>query len=84
VLQATLSVRELSLVNGEIDGDNQVTVFNCIILSEYFDETSADVDWIFVRSNGQAPSIVSLDSDVATSVFDCIISSASFDSMGDQ
>ena len=69
--------------NGDIDGDNSVTVFDYGILSDYFDRSSADSDWTALGDNGFRPADADLDGDGSVSVFDYGILSDSFDLSGD-
>lgn len=71
------------LINGDIDGDNAVTVFDYDRLSAAFDKTSAEGDWATVDADGIAPMHADLDGDGAVTVFDYDILSASFDQVGD-
>ncbi len=72
-----------SLFNGDIDGDNAVTVFDYGILSDYFDLTSDDPSWLEVGSNGFAPVDADVDGDGVVSVFDYGVISQNFDFSGD-
>ncbi|MBS1705896.1 MAG: hypothetical protein JST40_08480 [Armatimonadetes bacterium] len=72
------------LVNGDIDGDNAVTVFDYLILSDYFDKSMMDEDWDTVGANGFAPSDTDLDGDGTVTVFDYVILVNSFDQFGDE
>ncbi len=74
----------MSLINGDIDGDNAITVFDYSVLSDYFDKTSADTDWNTVGANGARPSDADLDGDGAITVFDYSILSDHFDMVGDE
>jgi len=76
-------VRNFVLINGDIDDDNQVTVFDYGVLSDYFDKTSADSDWATVGGNGFAPKDADVDGDDQVTVFDYGIISDSFDKTGD-
>jgi|GEM_PF-4232596 len=64
-----------SLVNGDIDGDNVVTVFDYDALSAAFDSVPGDANW-----NPAAD----LDGDLAVTVFDYDILSQNFDRQGDE
>ncbi len=74
---------DFSLTNGDIDGDNSVTVFDYGVLSDYFDKSSSDGDWSTVGANGFAPKDADLDGDEAVTVFDYGIVSDNFDKSGD-
>jgi len=72
------------MINGDIDRDNGVTVFDYDALSRYFDRTSADADWRTPDlSDGIAPFRADLDGDGSVSVFDYDILSRNFDLQGD-
>ncbi|MBS1704565.1 MAG: hypothetical protein JST40_01720 [Armatimonadetes bacterium] len=71
------------LINGDIDNDNMVTVFDYVVLSEYFDRTSDDADWNAIGANGSAPKDADLDGDGAITIFDYVILSDNFDMFGD-
>lgn len=64
----------LSLTNGDVDGDNAVTVFDYNLLSDAFDTSDGDPGW-----NPNAD----LDGDGAVTVFDYNILSANFDLVGE-
>lgn len=71
------------LANGDIDGDNAVTLLDYDIFSTFYDKSSADSDWDTVGDNGFAPSAADLDGDETNTLLDYDIFSASFDSVGD-
>ncbi len=73
----------VTLLDGDVDGDNSVTVFDYGVLSDYFDKTNADSDWTTVGANGSAPADADLDGDGAVTVFDYGILSDDFDLSGD-
>lgn len=73
----------LALPNGDIDGDNAVTVFDYNVLSEYFDKGDSDADWTTVGPNGWAPVDADLDGDGTVTVFDYNVLSTNFDLVGD-
>ncbi len=81
--QALLSPQNFVLTNGDIDGDNSITVFDYGVLSDYFDKSSADANWSTVGPNGFAPQDADLDADGSISVFDYSILSDHFDLNGD-
>jgi|GEM_PF-2314863 len=74
---------DFTLINGDIDGDNSVTVFDYDKLSSYFDKSSADSDWNTPDGDGIRPSAADLDGDGAVTVFDYDILSRNFDANGD-
>ncbi len=69
--------------NGDIDNDNVVTVFDYGVLSDYFDKSSSDGDWLTVGGNGWRPVDADLDGDGVISVFDYGYISDNFDRSGD-
>lgn len=71
-----------SLVCGDIDLDNSVTVFDYIELSMAFDKDSTMTDWA-ADVEGIRPVDCDLDLDGSITVFDYIILSNSFDKSGD-
>ena len=66
---------EVALINGDIDGDNSVTVFDYDALSTGFDSTAGGAGW-----NVEAD----LDGDGAVTVFDYDILSTNFDLTGNE
>ncbi len=79
----SIDVGTLALKNGDIDGDNVVSVFDYGVLSDYFDRSAADADWTYVGDNGFAPVDADLDGDSAVTVFDYGILSTNFDLVGE-
>ncbi len=76
-------VVDITPVNGDIDRDNSITVFDYGVLSDYFDRSSNDADWSTVGGNGSAPKDADLDGDDTVSVFDYGILSDNFDKSGE-
>ncbi|MBS1706878.1 MAG: PD40 domain-containing protein [Armatimonadetes bacterium] len=72
-----------SLINGDVDGDNSVTIFDYLVLSDYFDRNSGQIGWNHVGANGFAPKDADLDGDEAITIFDYLILSDNFDLNGD-
>ncbi len=73
-LAATGSVSQnFSLVNGDVDGDNSVTIFDYIDLSNDFDKAA----------NEAANPGSDLDGDGTVTIFDYIVLSNTFDQVGD-
>lgn len=72
----------ISLINGDVDKDNLISVFDYGVLSEFFDKTSSDPDWTFIGLNGSSPSDADLDGDGEVSVFDYGVLSGNFDQEG--
>ncbi|MBS1705567.1 MAG: hypothetical protein JST40_06810 [Armatimonadetes bacterium] len=70
-------------INGDIDNDNSTTIFDYLVLSDYFDKSSNDPDWLDVGLNGFAPWEADLDGDQAITIFDYLILSENFDKTGD-
>lgn len=73
VSETPSEVVPISLVNGDVDGDNAVTVFDYNVLSDAFDATPSAGNWV-----AQAD----LDGDLAVTVFDYNILSYNFDLVG--
>ena len=71
------------LENGDVDGDNQVTIFDYSVLSTYFDKSVFDLDWNSFGANGYRPSDADLDEDGAVTIYDYLILSTNFDKIGD-
>jgi len=67
-------VLEATLVNGDVDGDDAVTVFDYDALAQAFDTTPVDTNW-----NPNAD----LDGDSAVTAFDYDILSANFDAQSE-
>ncbi len=74
---------EVFLAGGDIDGDDTVTVFDYSVLSNYFDKSSSDADWLVAGSDGFRPVDADLDGDGAVTVFDYSLLSENFDRSGD-
>ncbi len=74
---------DFSLINGDVDNDNAVTIFDYIELSTNFDKSSADSDWNVSNGSGVKPSDSDLDGDDSVSIFDYIVLSSEFDKSGD-
>jgi len=74
---------DLTLENGDIDGDNAVTVFDYDYLSVSFDKSSTDGDWNTPDEAGIPPRFSDLDGDDAVTVFDYDILSKNFDLVGE-
>lgn len=72
----------LNPVNGDIDGDNGVTLLDYDVFSDYFDRFSTDSDWTTVGSNGFAPRDADLDEDGGVTLVDYDIFSAHYDEVG--
>ncbi|MBS1705675.1 MAG: hypothetical protein JST40_07355 [Armatimonadetes bacterium] len=77
------SSADFSLINGDIDRDDMVTIFDYVTLSDYFDKSSADTDWNTVGANGFAPVDADVDRDGVVTIFDYLTISNNFDMSGD-
>ncbi len=73
---------DVPLINGDIDGDNSVTIFDYIELSNNFDKTSEAPDWNSLGGAGVPVRFSDLDRDDSVTIFDYIILSNNFDSTG--
>ncbi len=74
----------ITLLGGDADGDNAVTVFDYGLLSDYFDLTSAEPNWNqAIDDDLTTPSCADFDGDGEISVFDYGILSDHFDLTGD-
>lgn len=71
------------LTNGDVDGDDTVSVFDYDGLSRHFDRSSTDADWGTPDASGVAPRDADLDGDLTVSVFDYDILSKNFDRVGE-
>ncbi len=72
-----------TLTNGDVDGDNTITVFDYGVLSDYFDQFIGQDTWLSIGSNGYRPADADLDGDDTVTVFDYGILSDHFDQSGD-
>ncbi len=75
--------QDADLINGDVDGDDVVTVFDYAALSNYFDKSSGDPDWATVGGDGFAPRDADVDGDEAVTVFDYSVLSGNFDRSGE-
>lgn len=75
--------RTLIVVAGDIDRDDQVTVFDYDQLSAVFDQDSSQSGWTTANGAGIAPMDSDLDGDGAVTVFDYDILSRYFDRQGE-
>ncbi|MBS1705740.1 MAG: hypothetical protein JST40_07695 [Armatimonadetes bacterium] len=73
----------VNLIGGDIDRDNSVSVFDYLILSDAFDSTSTDTNWLIKMGNGYYPRDADLDFDGAVTIFDYLIINKNFDMFGD-
>lgn len=74
---------DLTLISGDIDGDNAVTLLDFDIWSEYFDKSFLDADWFTVGSNGFAPVDADIDGGGSVDLLDYDYWSANYDTYGD-
>ncbi|MBS1705130.1 MAG: hypothetical protein JST40_04595 [Armatimonadetes bacterium] len=65
----------LSLINGDVDGDNAVTVFDYLLLTQAFDSNAGESNYMPTAD---------LDGDGSVSIFDYLILATNFDQFGDQ
>ncbi len=72
----------ITLTNGDIDGDNAITVFDYSILSNHWDANSSDANWNVADADGFRPRDADLDGDGTVSVFDYSILGDNFDQVG--
>ncbi|MBS1706463.1 MAG: hypothetical protein JST40_11345 [Armatimonadetes bacterium] len=72
-----------TLLGGDVDGDQSITIFDYVILSEYFDKSAADSDWRMVGANGFAPIDADVDGDGSVTIFDYEMVSRHFDMNGE-
>lgn len=73
---------DFSLFNGDIDGDNQVTLIDYDIFSDYYDMTDASPLWFANGPNGFKPVDADLDGDKQVTLLDYDIFSMNFDKVG--
>mgnify|MGYP000927425028 CR=1 FL=1 len=73
---------DLTLKNGDIDGDNTVTIFDYIALSENFDEAFGEPTWDTPSGSGFSAQDCDLDRDGLITIFDYILLSGNFDESG--
>lgn len=70
-----------NLVNGDVDGDDVISIFDYIVISENFDKQAVDGGWT-TGTLGSRPIDADLDGDDVVSIFDYIILSEHFDLEG--
>ncbi|MBS1706337.1 MAG: hypothetical protein JST40_10710 [Armatimonadetes bacterium] len=78
----TRVTRNFQLLNGDVDEDNAVTIFDYTTLSDYFDRSEVDGGWYTYGANGWRPVDADLDGDGSVTIFDYTILSANFDKFG--
>ncbi|MBS1705096.1 MAG: dockerin type I repeat-containing protein [Armatimonadetes bacterium] len=74
---------EMESTLGDIDGDDIVSIFDYLILSNYFDTSSSDQNWLSKDQDGFCPHDADIDGDGAITIFDYLILSDEFDKVGD-
>ncbi len=72
-----------ALVNGDVDGDNAITVFDYSLLSDFYGEKESNAEWTVKNSEGFAPVDADLDEDGTVGFRDYEILSANFDKAGE-
>lgn len=72
-----------SLIPGDIDGDNVVSIYDYIYLSDNFDKSSSDPDWMTAGQGGISPMECDIDGDGVISIADYILLSENFEALGD-
>lgn len=76
--------RNVSLINGDVDGDNVVSIFDYILMSDNFEKDSTDQKWNYPDfTSQQRISDADLDHDAVVSIFDYIILSDHFEQSGE-
>lgn len=71
------------LLNGDIDWDNEVSLLDYFVLSDYYQKTDSDGSWAVVGENGFAPFHADLDEDGEVSLLDYFILSDNWLVTGD-
>lgn len=72
-----------NLINGDVDGDNAVTILDYAILSDYFDYDNTLLNWNTIGFDGYSPSDADLDKDGSVTILDYAILSDNFGLIGD-
>ncbi len=72
-----------TLLAGDLDEDNAITVFDYSILSNYFDKSYLDADWTTVGADGYRPIDADVDQDNFVTVVDYSYISSNFDKAGE-
>ena len=73
----------VSLINGDVDGDNEVTILDYLKLSAYYGKVAADSDWSTPDGDGVAPKQADLDEDGEISILDYLTLSGNYGIAGD-
>jgi probable HAF family extracellular repeat protein len=80
---ATSTSISLSPLNGDIDRDNEVSILDYLILSEYYGVDEDSPNWNTVGANGFRPRDADLDGDGTTSILDYLLLSQNYGVVGD-
>jgi hypothetical protein len=72
-----------SLINGDVDGDNEVTILDYLVVSKYYEKTSEMSDWKSPDSDGIAPQDADVDGDGEISILDYLIVSGNYEKAGE-
>jgi hypothetical protein len=72
-----------SLINGDVDGDNEVTILDYLAVSKYYEKTSEMSDWKSPDSDGLAPQDADVDGDGEISILDYLIVSGNYEKVGE-
>lgn len=74
VVNLTTGTRDLSinLLNGDIDGDNEVSILDYIYLSEVYGQDSSSPTWLTANGDGITPMMCDIDEDNEVSILDYI------------
>ena len=74
----------VSLINGDVDGDNQVSILDYIALSGFYEKSETDSDWNVVDPGvNLPPSAADLDEDGSVSILDYLILSGNYELAGE-
>jgi hypothetical protein len=72
-----------TLTNGDVDGDNLVSILDYLKVSAYYELDSSASNWNTPDSDGVKPSSADLDGDGVVSILDYIIVSTNYELAGD-
>jgi hypothetical protein len=79
----SVNVGNVVLTNGDVDGDNAVSILDYIKLSGWYELDSSSVGWNTADGDGVRPRDADLDEDGQISILDYLILSSSFGIDGD-
>lgn len=82
VLNLDLNSGAFNLLNGDADGDNEVTILDYLLLSAYFDRDSSWPLWSTPDASGFSAKDADLDGDSTVSILDYIIMSTNYELAG--